>query len=307
MWLILAFCSAMLLGFYDVSRKTALKGNMVMPVLLLNALFSTLLFLPFILLSAYTHVLDGSLFAVASGDWSVHKYILLKSLIVSGIYLFGYLATQNLPLTIYGPVNATRPVITLLGALTLFGERLNGWQWTGIIIAGFSLIMLGRSGKKEGINFAHNRWILCLAIATLLGGISGLYDKYLMASPDDGGIGLDRMMVQSWSNIYLLLIMMVATAVHILFSQHRQAHISFHWHWSIPCIALFLCAADFIYLLALSMPDALISVVSMVRRASVIVTFAFGAMLFHEKNLKSKVVDLCLVIIGMVCIMIGSF
>ena len=53
MWLTLAFTSAALLGFYDVFKKEALRDNAVLPVLLLNTLFSSLIFLPFILLSAW--------------------------------------------------------------------------------------------------------------------------------------------------------------------------------------------------------------------------------------------------------------
>ena len=47
MWLALAFLSAALLGLYDVSKKQALRGNAVIPVLFLNTLFSSCIFLPF--------------------------------------------------------------------------------------------------------------------------------------------------------------------------------------------------------------------------------------------------------------------
>ena len=49
MWLVLAFASALLLGFYDIAKKQSLRGNAVIPVLLLNTLFSSLLLLPYIL------------------------------------------------------------------------------------------------------------------------------------------------------------------------------------------------------------------------------------------------------------------
>lgn len=68
----------------------------------------------------------------------------------------------------------------------------------------------------------------------------------------------------------------------------------------------FLSAADFVYFYALSIPGAMISIVSMVRRGSVIVSFLFGAVLLHEKNLKSKAVDLLLVLLGMLFLYIGS-
>ena len=38
MWLVLAFLSAALLGFYDAFKKKALSGNAVIPVLFLNTL-----------------------------------------------------------------------------------------------------------------------------------------------------------------------------------------------------------------------------------------------------------------------------
>ena len=53
MWLLLAFLSAALLGFYDVFKKKSLRDNAVLPVLFLNTLFSSLIFLPFILISAF--------------------------------------------------------------------------------------------------------------------------------------------------------------------------------------------------------------------------------------------------------------
>ena len=114
MWLLLAFCSAALLGFYDVFKKKSLANNAVLPVLGLNTLFSSLIFLPFILVS-YFHpeALQDTLFYVPSAGWEVHKFIILKSFIVLSSWTFGYFGMKHLPLTIVGPINATRPVMTL--------------------------------------------------------------------------------------------------------------------------------------------------------------------------------------------------
>ena len=188
MWLILAFLSAALLGFYDSFKKKALEGNAVIPILFLNTLFSSLIFLPFIIVSYTTDALDGSLFHVASGGWETHKYIVLKSFIVLSSWILGYFGMKHLPLTIVGPINATRPVMVLVGALLIFGERLNIWQWLGVALAVISFFMLSRSGKKEGIDFKRDHWIWMIVGAALLGAVSGLYDKYLMASPADGGV-----------------------------------------------------------------------------------------------------------------------
>lgn len=304
MWLLLAFLSAFLLGFYDVFKKMSLKGNPVIPVLFLNTLFCSLFFAPFIVLSYNTEMLDGSLFHVASGGFEQHRWIMLKSLIVLSSWVCGYVAMKNLPITIVGPVNATRPVMVLVGAMLVYGEHLNMWQWIGVLLAILSFFLLSRSGKKEGIRFSHNRWVYFLVSAAVLGAVSGLYDKFLMAKPENGGVGLDKMMVQSWFNIYQCVLMGGALLVSRIFD--KTGGTPFQWRWSILGISLFICMADFAYFFSLSHDGAMISMVSMIRRGSVVVSFLFGAMIFREKNLKAKAFDMFLVLLGMLCIWIGS-
>ena len=303
-WVILAFMSSTLLGFYDSFKKKALKGNAVIPVLFLNTVLSSLIFIPFIIVSYNSDALDGTIFHVGSGGWEMHKYIVLKSCIVLSSWILGYFGIKHLPLSIVGPINATRPVMTLVGAMLVFGERLNAWQWAGVILAVVSFMMLSRSGKKEGIDFKHDHWIWMIVGAAVMGAISGLYDKYLMAPVESGGAGLDKMMVQSWYVIYQC-IMMGAMLV-ILWWPKRKQTTPFHWDWSIVCVSVFLSAADFVYFYALTQPEAMISIVSMIRRGSVIVSFACAAVFFHEKNLKAKALDLALVLLGMICLYIGS-
>ena len=277
MWLILAFMSAALLGCYDSFKKQALKANAVIPVLFLNTLFMTLIFLPYILMS------------LPDWTWAEHKYIVLKALIVLSSWILGYFGMKHLPLTIVGPINATRPVMVLVGALLVFGERLNMWQWIGVLLAVVSFLLLSRSGKKEGIDFKHDHWIYMIVGAAILGAVSGLYDKYLMAPVESGGVGLDRMMVQSWYNIYQCA--MMGVMLWLLWWPKHETTTPFHWSWSILGVSVFLSAADFLYFYSLSMPDAMISIVSMIRRGSVVVSFGFGALFFHEKNLKAKTFD----------------
>jgi drug/metabolite transporter (DMT)-like permease len=290
MWILFAFVSATLLGFYDVFKKQSLRDNAVLTVLLLNCLFSSIIFLPMIWYAPF-------------GGWEVQKYIVLKAFIVLSSWICGYYAMKHLPLTIVGPVNASRPMLVLLGAMFIFGERLNLFQWTGVLLALSSFLLLKLGGKKEGIDFMRNRWALCLIAAALLGACSGLYDKYLMSSPEEGGLGLNRLTVQSYFNFYQLAIMLV---VVMLERWKGQSETSFKWRWTIPFISLFICAADLAYFYSLSLDDAMISVVSMVRRGSVIVSFMMGALLFHEKNLKSKAVDLVLVLLGMLFLYLGT-
>ena len=304
MWLILAFVSATFLGFYDTSKKASLRDNAVLPVLLLNTIFSTLIFSPFLLDSICgfswfsgtfldTAPYPGSATFVAKA----HLLVVLKAFIVLSSWICGYFGLKHLPLTIVGPINATRPVIVLVGAMLLFGEKLNLFQWAGVLLAMLSIFMMSRAGKKENIDFKSNRWIWCVAVATIMGAVSGLYDKYIMKS-------LNPMFVQSWFNLYQMVIMAVICALMWWPNRHRTT--PFRWSWAIPLISIFICIADFAYFSSLSDADSMISVVSLVRRSSVIISFACAVVFFKERNLKAKILDLALLLLGMAFIWIGT-
>ena len=299
MWVGAALLSAMLLGLYDVAKKRSLAGNAVVVVLLLNTLFSTILFTPVILDAEFgLGLFEGTVLASTRGDIGDHLLVALKAAITLSSWLCGYYAIKHLPLTIVGPVNATRPVAVLVGALLFFGERLNAWQWGGVLLTIVSLYLLSRAGSKESINFRSNRYVWALFAAMLLGAVSGLYDKFLIAN-----CSLHPLFVQSWFGFYQLIMMAI---IALVVWMPRRANEPFKWVWTIPLISLFVSCADFCYYHALDDPDAMIAVVSMIRRSSVIVTFLCGALIFGERNLKHKALDLLLILVGMVLLCIGS-
>ena len=304
MWLSLAFVSAFLLGFYDVCKKKSLRNNAVIPVLWLNTLICSLIFLPFIVLTATGHISSESIFYTPTHGWAVQKYIVLKSCIVLSSWIFGYFDIKHLPITIVGPINATRPVLSLVGALLIFGERLNFLQWIGVLLAILSIYLLSLNGKKEGIDFKSDKWVIFVVLSAVLGALSGLYDKFLMAPVESGGVGLPRMEVQSWYNLYQF-VLMLFVLLFLWYPTHKRTT-PFHWNWYIIFISIFLSAADFAYFYSLSMEGAMIAVVSMARRSSVVVSFLVGAMVFHEKNLKRKAIDLALILLGMFFLWLGT-
>jgi len=300
MWLLLAFLSATLLGFYDVSKKAALKDNAVLPVLLLNTLFSTLIFSP-VILDGLTGAgwFEGTMFDTSdvTGNLKAHLLVIIKSMIVLTSWIAGYFGIKHIPITIVGPINATRPVLVLVGAMIFFGERLNWCQWVGVILSILSIYLMSRSSKKENIDFTRNKWMLFVAIGTIMGAVSGLYDKFIMQE-------LSPIFVQSWFNFYQLIMMGIVCMA--AWYPTRKKTTPFHWSWAIPLIAIFVAAADFAYFNALTRPEAMISVVSLIRRGSVLISFACGVIIFKERNLKAKVLDLLLILIGMVFVYFGS-
>lgn len=293
MWILLALCSALCLGCYDIMKKLSLRGNNVLAVLMLNTLFGAMLMSPVIISE------------IASGDWGLgaaprgHLLILLKALIVLGSWILGYFAIKHLPLTIQGPVNASRPVMVLVGAVIIFGERLNAMQWTGILLGFASLFFISRLGAREGFSLKRSRWLWMSVGAAVLGAVSALFDKYLMRSyrPLD---------VQAWYSLYQCVIMCVTLWAISRSSRAKGVSDRFTWRWTIPLIALFLTVADLAYFYSLSLDGSMIAVVSMIRRGSVIVPFLYGVVALHERNVRAKAVDLAILMISLALLVIGS-
>lgn len=290
MWIILALCSAVGLGFYDIMKKLSVRDNNVPIVLLLNTIFGTLLLSPVLI----GGIANGNL---GLGDTITgHAHIIVKAVIVLSSWILGYFAIKHLPLTIQGPINATRPVLVLVGALVIFGERLNLIQWTGILLGFASLFFISRIGSKEGFSFRHSRWLWMSIGATMLGATSALYDKYLLTL-------YPPLEVQAWYSLYQAIIMgLIVMALRRCGKGGGQ----FRWRWAIVGISLFLTGADICYFYSLSLPDSMISIVSMIRRGSVLVSFAYGVLILHERHVRQKLVDLGLLLASLLLLILGS-
>lgn len=292
MWIILALLSALCLGCYDIAKKISLKGNNVLAVLFLNTLFCTVLMLPV----AIGGAVRGD-FGFGN-DAAAHAMIALKAMIVLSSWMLGYFSIKHLPLTIASPIAASRPVLVLVGAMLIFGERLNLWQWAGVILGFFSLFFITCIGRKEGFTLQNSRWLWMSVGAALMGAVSALYDKYLLRN-------FEPLHVQAWYSIYQFLIMGTVLAV-LMKSRHGGAGGRFVWRWPILLISVFLTIADIAYFHALSLPGSMIAVVSMIRRGSVIVSFFYGVIALGEKDVKAKIIDLSILLLGLLLLVAGS-
>jgi len=298
MWALLAVASALFLGIYDVFKKLSLNGNAVLPVLFFSTLTSATVFLPLVLISSfYPNLLNNSILFVPPATLIQHGFFFLKSVIVTSSWIFAFFAVKHLPLTIVSPIRATGPIWILFGAILIFSEHLTIIQWIGIAVVLLFFYFFSLAGKSEGIHFATNKWILFLIAGTLLGSASGLYDKFLIRN-------FDKMAVQAWSSVYQFGLML--PILLFIWYPRRYENTRFQWRWSIPMIGLFLVIADFLYFYAISFDGSLISVISALRRSGVIISFALGGFLFHEKNIRKKGWLLIGILVGVMILLFGS-
>ncbi len=316
MWIVLSFISALCLGCYDISKKIALRENRVIDVLTLSVCISTvLLSVPWVLSRVCPETMTATPFFVPQLDLAAHGLVVVKSMIVLSSWVFAYISLKHLPLSVVSPMQATRPMWTLVGALLLFGERLNGWQWLGVSLAiGTVFVFSFRKSIASTRNYRTTpeaRYYVALALAILIGACSGLYDKYLMRSYDHNA-------VQVYYTFYQALMMLVVWGVdrglqvkreQANWAKKEQAkwglEIKGAW-WVIGLISVFLIISDNVYMLALRDPDSLIAVVSTIRRGGAVIGFAYGLLFLREEDPWKKVACMVGILAGLICLAIGS-
>lgn len=306
MWTVLAFISALCLGCYDISKKIALRQNAVVDVLTISiSVSAVLLSVPLLLSCSMPEMMMSTPFYVPALDWQGHLYTILKSVIVLSSWVFAYISLKHLPLSVVSPMQATRPMWTLIGALLLFDEHLNTWQWVGVLLAiGTIFIFSIHPHKKSNhpSSVSDNRYYFALALAILIGACSGLYDKYLMRRYDHNA-------VQVYYTFYQAVMMGIVWMID-RYAKRKKSNepmlITPSSILPIVCISLFLIVSDNVYMLALRDPDSMIAVVSTIRRGGAVIGFAYGLLVLKEHDAMRKVLCMLGICAGLVCLAIGS-
>ena len=273
MWLWLTVCSALLLGIYDVFKKQALKRNGVYWILVGSTGLTTLFLSPF-------------LSAISLHD---HLCILIKAVLVSASWVSGLIAMKHLPLTTVSTIKASRPMFVVIFSIILFGERLSPLQWLGVAIVMAALFLSSRSKRHETDKANSAKGMVAMLVSVLSGAASALYDKHIIS-------GFEPLALQSWTNLYITaLLALILLIQYLADKEHFQG---FAWDWRILIIAVLITAADAAYFFAIKDPDAMLSVISIIRRCSVLVTFLGGALILKEGQIRDKALDMVLMMAG---------
>ena len=300
MWMYLGLLAALFLGLHNLCKKHAVQGNEVFPVLL-GTISSGFLFVAgFYGLSIFypDYALEHG-YNFQKIAWQTHGFIFIKSAIMASSWILAYQALKHLPITIVTPIRSAGPFFTFIGAIIIYQEQPSPLQWIGFFLIIFSVMLYSKIGKKEGINFKRNKWIFAIIGATFLGASSGLYDKFLIQN-----LSLNPQTLQFWFCLYTILILLVIlTITWFPYTEKRKA---FKFRWSIIAVGILLQAADYFYFKALQDPDALIMLLSAIKRSQILIAVVVGGLVFKEQNKRKKLVPLAGIMIGVFLILYSN-
>tara|TARA_B100000809_G_C15140596_1_gene533042 strand:- start:4645 stop:5544 length:900 start_codon:yes stop_codon:yes gene_type:complete len=297
MWMYLGLLAALFLGLHNLCKKHAVQGNAVFPVLFGTIGSGFLVLLPFFIGSLYfPEFMKQMGFYITDISWSRHGFIFIKSMIMAASWVLAFQALKHLPITIVAPIRSAGPFFTFIGAIVIYGEQPNSLQWVGFVVIISSVLLYSKVGKKEGIIFKRNKWIYAIIAATFLGASSGLYDKFLIQE-----LVLNPQTLQFWFCWYTLLILLCI----LLFSwfPNKGNRKEFKWRWTIVGVGVLLQTADYFYFKALQDPEALILILSAIKRSQLIIAVVIGGLLFKEKNKRKKLVPLIGILLGVFLIL----
>lgn len=292
MWTLWILSSAVFLALYDLAKKASVRENAVLPVLLVSSAFGTAAYLAALGLS-------GKMAAVVAA--STGRAVALagiKTLIVSTSWILTYCALRTLPITIATPIRASAPAVVLLLAVFLYGERPAPLQGAGMLLVFAGYWAFSWAGRHEGIDFLRNRAVWYALGGMCCSAVSSLWDKYVLqvqAVPVE--------LMQLWFQLGLVAVYALLAALDRTL---RLDGTPFRWRWSIPAVGVLLAFADWLYFHGLAIPGVPISVGSLMRRFSVVITFLLGARVFHESNLRRKGIALAAVLAGIALMALAS-
>ena len=284
-WIVWLLASATVLAVYDLLKKESVRGNAVLPVLIISTAAGATAYVS--ALAAFGQ-LRG---AFAACDSAVVGLSAVKTVIVGTSWILTFLALRTLPITIATPIRASAPALVILFAFFLYGEHPSSLQWCGMVLVFVGFFAFSWAGKAEGVDFLRNRAVYFAVGGMALSACSALFDKYVFqvaAAPRESV----QLLFQLFNFVFYMAIWSLGKVVR------TTPGTPFVWRKTIPFVGVALAFADWLYFRALADPEALISIGSLLRRFSVVITFALGAFIFRERNLRRKTVALALVLAG---------
>ena len=286
-WIVIVLIYGILKGIRDVSKKKALEKNGVTEVLFVYTLIAFCLVLP--------DVRNAG--GVAARDLLLTAF---KSFVIFIAFLCGFIAIDKMPIGIYGIVDLSRMVFSLILGVIILKETMGFNQYLGMALVIIGLLLLkyipvfmngkGNFKIQDKEKTVLSAWILVVAfISTFLNAVSGILDKILM-----------RTMTSSQLQFWYMLFMLVYYGLYVLISRTKIDWKSVLKNPHVWLIAVLFIIADRCLFLANGDPASKVTVMTILKQICVIVTIVGGRIVFKEKNMGYKIFCALVVSAGVV-------
>lgn len=275
-WIFLVLFYGVAKGLRDAFKKKALQKSSLFEVLFFYTFLSLVFALPFC-----PDALDlNPIF---------HSALIIKSFVIFLSWIFSFRAIRHLPVSLVGVLDSSRIVFSMLMGALLFSEKMTHLRTLSMLLIMTGLFLL-RVGKHEQSKKADTKYIFLSFASCLLTATSGILDKVLLTSTSSihhflfKNSTISSSQTQFWYLLYLTLFY----AVYILCTKHKLSVRSCIKNYWIFILAILFVAADRALFIANSDPESKVTVMTLIKQSSVIVTLLLGKIMFREKGVLKR-------------------
>lgn len=277
MYIVVALISAMFLGCYDVLKKVSLKQSNIYEVLFFYCLSGFGISLLFI----------GNNFSITLVD---SLFVLLKSLIIVVNWLLVIKCLKKLDVSIVVGFSLVNTIFTIFGAALFFKEKITLVHLLSLFFIFLGIFMIAKLEKKQEKE-RDNRYIVLLLLANVLASCSAFVDKYMLNY------------LHIANNEVLILFLLFNSVIYGVIYLYKNKKIEFKKlksNYFLILAGASIALADITYYYALTLDKGDISIVSIVRKSSVIIATLLASIFLKEKHLLKKLGILTIMLIGVV-------
>lgn len=274
LWILLVLFYGISKGIRDGLKKLSLQKSTLMEVLLFHSLIAFLLTIPF----------SHNVFDMPTIFYTL---IFLKSFVIFLAWIFSFMSLNKMSLSYVGVMDMSRVVFSTCLGVFLLGEDMGLPNIVGLVLVLVGLFLVNIRKTANSSENTSPKYVVLTLAACLLNAMSGTMDKIYTQYVTSGQL-------QFW---YMFFMVILYTA-YVLFTR-TKVRISVLkdniWIW---VLSVLFVVADRALFIANSSSASQVTVMTLIKQSSVIVTIIFGKYVFKEKNILFKLLCSLLIILG---------
>lgn len=273
LWIIFVIIYSLLKGSRDGMKKAALKKSSSTEILFFYTLLGLLFVLPF----SKDAFLTPPIYIM---------YSFFKAMVVCIAWLLALMALKSISVSLYGIMDMSRMIFSTFLGVVVLGESLTIQKCVGIatVIIGLLLANLKRTSSTEKTTaFA----LIAALLNCFFNAVSGTMDKALMKD-----------MTSSQLQFWFMFFSVVIYGFIILLRKEKISVKSLKTNYWVPIMSLSLIVGDRLLFEANADPQSQVTLMTIIKQSSVLVTVLSGWLVFKEKHILYKLMCAGIVLAG---------
>lgn len=265
LWIIFILLYGILKGSREPIKKAVLKDVGVLTTLFVYT------FVGF-LMSAPTAV---GVFSVTPFAFSL---VVIKSFVIFVAWILAFMAIKKVPVSVYGICDMSRVIFSTLLGVFFLGESLTAKGIVSLILVAGGLYFANTKKSAENENYKM-KYIWLIVIECFLNAVSGTLDKYIMSTGEITSSALQFWFMLLLSAFYLAYILIKREKLEL------KKALTNPWLY---VLSFSLILGDRMLFSANADPESQVTVMTLIKQSSAVVTIILGRIIYKEKNIIRK-------------------